>query len=41
MNLAGLLFMLVSVVGVWALTGWCFFKVLTLEAGDRRNRKKG
>lgn len=29
MTAGGWLFMLVSLVFVWGLTGWCFYRVLT------------
>jgi len=30
MTLGGWAFMIVSLVFVWGLTGWCFYKVLTV-----------
>ena len=34
MNLGGWAIMLVSLVFVWGLTGWCFYRVLTSPPED-------
>ena len=36
MTTLGWLFMLVSVTFVWGLTGWCFYKVLSLPPEERK-----
>lgn len=35
MTVAALIFMLVSVTGVIALAGWCYYRVLTTPPPDR------